>query len=97
MHEVLGPAAQAAATVTLTILEGQVLVKSIRDFTNMAFTEFASLHAVMPLPCQQIPTMHANFPGSAHGISEHNSVKVAFFFSRVDVEVEHFCSLAYQH
>lgn len=52
MHELLSPAAQAEATVTLTVLEGQVLVKSIRDFANMAFTEFATLHAVMPLPFQ---------------------------------------------
>lgn len=46
MHELLSPTAQAQATVTLTVLENQVLRKGITDFASMPFTEFATLHAV---------------------------------------------------
>lgn len=33
-------------TLILTVLEGSPLIRSITDFRNMPFTEFASLYAV---------------------------------------------------
>ena len=38
--------ADSHQTITLTVLAGQELVKTVQDVGSMAFTEFAALYAV---------------------------------------------------